>query len=77
MRVVSACPGVTLIKKIYLLFLPFLHPNRPGYRAERELQDHIQAEDYGRSFGNCWSAFPECPVSMREMLYEFFLNNSD
>ncbi|XP_042887840.1 uncharacterized protein LOC122263476 [Penaeus japonicus] len=49
----------------------------PGFGAEDIHHDYIEAEDYGRSYGNCWSAFPDCPMSMREMLHEFFLNNAD
>lgn len=50
---------------------------RPGFGADGNHHDFIEAEDYGRSYGNCWSAFPDCPMSMREMLHEFFLNNAD
>ncbi|XP_037790697.1 uncharacterized protein LOC119586069 [Penaeus monodon] len=49
----------------------------PGFGADGNHHDFIEAEDYGRSYGNCWSAFPDCPMSMREMLHEFFLNNAD
>ncbi|XP_047495483.1 uncharacterized protein LOC125043456 [Penaeus chinensis] len=49
----------------------------PGFGADGNHHDFVEAEDYGRSYGNCWSAFPDCPMSMREMLHEFFLNNAD
>lgn len=49
----------------------------PGYRASEDHQDYIQAEEYGRSYGTCWSAYPDCPISMREQLYSFFINNAD
>ncbi|XP_071527059.1 uncharacterized protein [Panulirus ornatus] len=47
----------------------------PGFQASVLHKDHIQAEEYGRSYGNCWSAFPDCPISLRELLQEFFLNS--
>ncbi|KAK8374455.1 hypothetical protein O3P69_020957 [Scylla paramamosain] len=49
----------------------------PGFRPSEEHQDHIQAEQYGRSYGSCWSAYPDCPISMREQLYTFFINNAN
>ncbi|XP_064101336.1 uncharacterized protein LOC135211996 [Macrobrachium nipponense] len=50
----------------------------PGFRSDsNQHKDEIQAEEYGRSFGNCWSAFPDCPVSLRQMLYDFFITNSE
>ncbi|KAG7172638.1 uncharacterized protein LOC121861427 isoform X1 [Homarus americanus] len=49
----------------------------PGFQGDEFHRDHIQAEEYGRSYGNCWSAFPDCPMSLREMLHEFFLNNAE
>ncbi|XP_053643524.1 uncharacterized protein [Cherax quadricarinatus] len=48
----------------------------PGFEGNNLHKDFMQAEEYGRSYGNCWSAFPNCPMSMREMLHEFFLNNA-
>ncbi|MPC10865.1 hypothetical protein E2C01_003509 [Portunus trituberculatus] len=57
---------------------PWLEPIlRPGFRPSEEHQDHIQAEQYGRSYGSCWSAYPDCPISMREQLYAFFMNNAN
>ncbi|XP_045591012.1 uncharacterized protein [Procambarus clarkii] len=47
----------------------------PSFQGDTDQRDYIQAEEYGRSYGNCWSAFPDCPMSMREVLHEFFLNN--
>lgn len=55
----------------------YFYSIRPGFGADGNHHDFIEAEDYGRSYGNCWSAFPDCPMSMREMLHEFFLNNAD
>ncbi|XP_068200734.1 uncharacterized protein [Palaemon carinicauda] len=56
---------------VNLIFAPGFRPDANHHR------DEIQAEEYGRSFGNCWSAFPDCPVSLRQMLYDFFITNSD
>ncbi|CAL4116422.1 unnamed protein product, partial [Meganyctiphanes norvegica] len=49
----------------------------PGFRAEKQFETHLEAEDYGRTQGNCWAAFPQCPMSMRDHLHDFFLNNAD
>ncbi|XP_042215081.1 uncharacterized protein LOC121861427 isoform X2 [Homarus americanus] len=60
---------------LYSLLGDFL--SKPGFQGDEFHRDHIQAEEYGRSYGNCWSAFPDCPMSLREMLHEFFLNNAE
>ena len=40
-------------------------------------EDHIHAEDYGRSFGGCWAAFPHCPVTMRDVVLDFLKDNAN
>ncbi|XP_045591796.1 uncharacterized protein [Procambarus clarkii] len=29
-----------------------------------ELYDYVNAEYYGRAYGDCWSAYPQCPMSL-------------
>lgn len=65
----------TVLENVLIINLSFLH--RPGFRGSESHQDHIQAEQYGRSYGSCWSAYPDCPISMREQLYHFFINNAN
>ncbi|XP_064101337.1 uncharacterized protein LOC135211997 [Macrobrachium nipponense] len=32
--------------------------------TSNELYDYVNAEYYGRAYGSCWSAYPDCPVSI-------------
>ncbi|XP_042215082.1 uncharacterized protein LOC121861428 [Homarus americanus] len=32
--------------------------------TSNELYDYVNAEYYGRAYGNCWSAYPQCPMSL-------------
>ncbi|XP_027236644.1 uncharacterized protein [Penaeus vannamei] len=32
--------------------------------SSSELYDYVNAEYYGRAYGSCWSAYPECPMSL-------------
>ncbi|XP_076040770.1 uncharacterized protein LOC143025198 [Oratosquilla oratoria] len=36
--------------------------------TSNELYDYVSAEYYGRSYGDCWSAYPQCPVSLFKFL---------
>ncbi|XP_071527004.1 uncharacterized protein [Panulirus ornatus] len=38
-----------------------------GSSSSRELYDYVNAEYYGRAYGNCWSAYPQCPLSLFKM----------
>ncbi|KAF2361219.1 Protein of unknown function DM4/12 [Trinorchestia longiramus] len=35
-----------------------------------DMSDFVEAEEYGRYEGNCWVAFPNCAVSIREVLFD-------
>ncbi|KAK8371710.1 hypothetical protein O3P69_013562 [Scylla paramamosain] len=32
--------------------------------SSSHLYDYINAEHYGRAYGDCWSAYPQCPMSL-------------
>ena len=34
------------------------------------MNDFLQAEEYGRNYGDCWTAYPGCLVSTREIVYD-------
>ncbi|CAL4076597.1 unnamed protein product [Meganyctiphanes norvegica] len=33
-----------------------------------EMYDYVNAEYYGRAYGNCWSAYPQCPMSLFKIM---------
>nr|XP_053655222.1 uncharacterized protein LOC128704186 [Cherax quadricarinatus] len=45
-----------------------LSPGHGLSTAGKELRDHCQAENYGRSVGNCDLAYSSCPFNLAELL---------
>ncbi|XP_050713141.1 uncharacterized protein LOC126996584 [Eriocheir sinensis] len=35
-----------------------------GASSSNHLYDYIDAERYGRAYGDCWAAYPQCPMSL-------------
>ncbi|XP_045111719.1 uncharacterized protein LOC123504879 [Portunus trituberculatus] len=38
--------------------------------SSSHLYDYINAEHYGRAYGDCWSAYPQCPMSLFKLFYD-------
>lgn len=38
--------------------------------SSNNLYDYVNAEHYGRAYGDCWAAYPQCPMSLFKLFDE-------